>query len=481
MGRGEGVLSYIFISHASADNARLKPVVAALLDAGIPLWFDRPEDLGLPRELFAGCLAFGESWRETILDVIGQGAGMLVFPSPTAAKAREVYREVGAAQLLSKKTPRHFQLLSALLSPDDGLYEGDVTGGLHSLSVFTRAAEGHADGEASDIRGPYVLTPRGETNLEILISLLRGRLEAKAELEPAPTPPGSTDGDFVLPYRADRLAQRDRAALAFADLRRPPVFVVHGPERQAPNRFTSVSLGQQVLTAHGLFACAGATRAPVSLRWPGIDADETDRFQLSFARSAIERFQGGASTPTLAEWNSVEALLARLAASLRRDAITRIFSARLPLAEMSPSRAPDAISAWCALWARFPFDQAQTHDRFPVVPVLELIHPEPPRGLARVLAPNWSRLLDTPGFAAKLTRRFTSVTPVVLPALPDISAQCARDWVVTDEIFGAQGDDERERLTDALVSLFPARQGAGLSMREWALRSRPHLATVSPS
>lgn len=47
-------MSYLFVSHASRDNARLKPVVDAALDSGLALWFDRPYELGLPTSRFAG-------------------------------------------------------------------------------------------------------------------------------------------------------------------------------------------------------------------------------------------------------------------------------------------------------------------------------------------------------------------------------------------------------------------------------------------
>jgi len=57
---------YIFVSHASADNDRLKPVIVALLDAKIPLWFDKPRRLKLPENYFEGHIREGEKWNDVV-------------------------------------------------------------------------------------------------------------------------------------------------------------------------------------------------------------------------------------------------------------------------------------------------------------------------------------------------------------------------------------------------------------------------------
>lgn len=92
-------MSYLFVSHASRDNARLKPVVEAALNSGLALWFDRPYELGLPTSRFVGYIREGESWTMEILQAMVDASGVLCFPSRASAASDECRLELALGRV----------------------------------------------------------------------------------------------------------------------------------------------------------------------------------------------------------------------------------------------------------------------------------------------------------------------------------------------------------------------------------------------
>lgn len=88
---------YVFVSHANPDKPKLRRLIEALLDANIPLWIDRPEEIGLgERQLACGRIRSGADWREEIRRAL-EGAGCILFllsrESNSSTRSDELFRE----------------------------------------------------------------------------------------------------------------------------------------------------------------------------------------------------------------------------------------------------------------------------------------------------------------------------------------------------------------------------------------------------
>jgi hypothetical protein len=92
--RGPG---HVFVSHANADKARIRPLVERLLDENIPIWIDRPEELGLDeRFLRCGRIRSGADWQGQIDAALEHSACVLFVLSRTSNlpdRSNALYRE----------------------------------------------------------------------------------------------------------------------------------------------------------------------------------------------------------------------------------------------------------------------------------------------------------------------------------------------------------------------------------------------------
>ena len=88
---------YVFLSHANEDKPKLRELVEALLDAGIPLWIDCPEELGLgERYLNCGRIVAGADWQEEIrwgLENASCVLFVLSVASNSQKRSNELFRE----------------------------------------------------------------------------------------------------------------------------------------------------------------------------------------------------------------------------------------------------------------------------------------------------------------------------------------------------------------------------------------------------
>jgi hypothetical protein len=88
---------YVFVSHANLDKPALKAILEKLLAAGLPLWIDRPEEVGLTanRWLLPG-IRPGADWDEEIRHAY-QGAACVLFflsrNSNNPARSDSLFRE----------------------------------------------------------------------------------------------------------------------------------------------------------------------------------------------------------------------------------------------------------------------------------------------------------------------------------------------------------------------------------------------------
>ena len=88
---------YVFVSHANEDKPKLKALIEALLDAGIPLWIDRPEEIGLgERHLTCGRIGAGADWQQEIrrgLEYASCVLFVLSRASNSSKRSDELFRE----------------------------------------------------------------------------------------------------------------------------------------------------------------------------------------------------------------------------------------------------------------------------------------------------------------------------------------------------------------------------------------------------
>jgi non-specific serine/threonine protein kinase len=76
---------YVFISYASADRARVLPVVDALRETGIEVWFDQQD------------IVAGTNWGGSIVDAIEGCAALVLLSSAASLASRNVRQEIALA------------------------------------------------------------------------------------------------------------------------------------------------------------------------------------------------------------------------------------------------------------------------------------------------------------------------------------------------------------------------------------------------
>ncbi|MEL6861663.1 MAG: toll/interleukin-1 receptor domain-containing protein, partial [Pseudomonadota bacterium] len=202
---------YYFVSHASADNAQIRPIIQILLDAGIPLWFDRPRDAGFDPDLFVGSLSANERWTDQLNEALAQSRGLIWFPSENYAQSDECKRERNCADML-KGIMTEFVVAGVCISAD--------TFAQMDLREQTRQATRafvEASGEAFKLDETY--RPELMELASILQTKLADQLQGRKTMvdqakrfDGTPLAATNTNADRVrdynVPFRVDRTNQR---------------------------------------------------------------------------------------------------------------------------------------------------------------------------------------------------------------------------------------------------------------------------------
>jgi hypothetical protein len=213
-------MRYVFVSHANLDKASLKPILGALLAAGIPLWIDRPGEVGIAgHRLVLPGIRPGSEWDAEIRKAYEGAACILFFLSRNSnnpARSDSLFLEFDHGSVKNK-------LVMAKLD-DIGRHE---TSGLmrirQAVDLSTFAREGSANLD------------------ELVVELHRFVLNDGA----APDQMGkarSKKFGRLLPYLCDRRLQRRhfRGAVETElerDVVRPQIFFVLGEDSQCADKF----------------------------------------------------------------------------------------------------------------------------------------------------------------------------------------------------------------------------------------------------
>ncbi len=105
-------MSYIFVSHASADKlTRVRPLVEALIDEGEAVWVDRAgagtHNLGLSQEYISRNpihqIEFGNAWPASIVEALNQASAVIGCITKNLTQDRLVLQQEFAIAMAQKK------------------------------------------------------------------------------------------------------------------------------------------------------------------------------------------------------------------------------------------------------------------------------------------------------------------------------------------------------------------------------------------
>jgi hypothetical protein len=213
-------LRYVFVAHANADKRRLRPIIELLLDRDIPLWIDRPEEIGLgERHLTCGRIVAGEDWHQQIDSALAHAHCVLFFLSRNSNqsdRSDSLYREYDTGRRRGILVPVKIDPLSE-----------KETNPFFRLVQFI---------EISTEKAQLIKNPKLQAKFEILVDQLRAHLssmEGRTE-----STPDEVDGlrppPRLLPYLTNRREQQrifEQELDQFFNQksRRPIVFFCHRP------------------------------------------------------------------------------------------------------------------------------------------------------------------------------------------------------------------------------------------------------------
>jgi hypothetical protein len=233
----------IFLSHASDDKVRLRPLVWMLhYKYRFPLWLDKPEGITEDEEILkCGRIPWGEAWVDAISNGLNAGSTVVLFAWSEAARERfrrrgvakpgslkwEVEQAYGRGQAEGSRRLYGVRLddtpTTDLPAPFSDLQFADVS----LLTGVDAPAELHTT--MSQIQADH----------DARLSKRAARLE-QAALGSRVVMPNSAKLDDSLIYAADRLDAHDAVGGAIERARLASTSVctfIAGPEDEEPERF----------------------------------------------------------------------------------------------------------------------------------------------------------------------------------------------------------------------------------------------------
>jgi len=326
---------YVFVSHSSDDNPRVRPIVEALLAADLEVWVDRPADMGFTgnelRRLHAG-----ESWHGQIIECVRQAACVLVCLSGQATEIRLLGKGAVWGQEIAVATLNN-TLVPCMVEPFD----------------FTLINTTFGLSQAIDL-SPGLPAARREAHMRHLVEDVRlkiantlGRATSVSELDAR-----RMRNPRLLTYGAGRDPQQNKFIALLRDASeqagiRPLVFA--GPDNEQPGGFWDHLRWQarEVL---------GRDWQMVDVYWPY--KSTPDEFAADY--SAALAFKLGVRADP-------EAIAKRLA---HRPQPSPIFH-RIEAEEWG-RRGGERLTVWLEFWR----DIALRQPGVRVLPIIELVMPE---------------------------------------------------------------------------------------------------------
>lgn len=264
---------FVFLSHASKDKKLLRPLVDALIVAGIKVWIDNPAQLKLSaadieRHFFR--LHANRKWEDEIDEAQDQAACTLVCWSERA----------GAADALT----RHRVWF------EEAAF-GRKTGNLVSCRIDDLNPQS-LPGNFAQHQMPDI---RNKTDLALLIEDVLRTMDAHVRHRAERRKVGSERRSPLAPYLVNRTEQEEAIVDALDDIRsaggvRP--FFIAGPENELIDEFI------KRVDEHTSRRCLGGNHCweAVEVAWP-VDED-TERFAQTYARRVASNLgRRGAVTP----------------------------------------------------------------------------------------------------------------------------------------------------------------------------------------
>ncbi|MCS3896274.1 hypothetical protein M2171_005407 [Bradyrhizobium japonicum USDA 38] len=213
-------MRYVFVSHANLDKALLKPILGALLAAGIPLWIDRPREVGIAEHRLAlPGIRPGAGWDTEICKAYEGAACILFFLSRNSnnpARSDSLFREFDHGSVKNK-------LVIAKLD--------DI--GRHEISGLMRIRQ------AVDVS---TFGQQGGANLDELVAELHRFVLNDGAAPDQLGKARSKKFARLLPYLCDRRMQRRHFRDAVEtemerDVVRPQIFFVLGADSECADKF----------------------------------------------------------------------------------------------------------------------------------------------------------------------------------------------------------------------------------------------------
>lgn len=480
--RSGKVEPYFFVSHASADNAQIRPVLEHLLEAGIPLWFDRPRDAGFDPEQFVGSLSPNERWTTQLNEALAQARGLIWFPSANYSASDECKRELACADML-QGIMSEFEVAGICVSTETFSELG--------LREITRQAT-RAFVLKQD--GAYALDVAFHPELEELTRILQSKLADRMQgrnvmVDQAKRFDGAMPGaaslgservrDYTVPFRVNRTTQRYSVKeihddyLSGLTLKRP-LLICHGEDEDVSRQFVSTTLAERLVAENErLFEWSEQTAQPIRPNLPPYSASDKDRFPRRFRDNLFEKFIGAGTD--MARGSVTEAL----AESFANDRCTRIVSSRLDLRGKDRGLSKlqdvlDRIQAWANFWEGFPFALADKDGFLSLIPVLEVIYEEgAEKGGFFRRAPISTQLEKFTADARKVAdfnHTFEQVEIKFLERFDKITPRWVDEWIDDDlKLFSHLNDHKKRSLRDELETKLNGQND--LPMKSWSEES----------
>ncbi len=338
-------MSFIFLSHASADKSKIRHIIDALIAADIKIWLDRPHDaaLGFKTEeidrYFIRLHAGTGHYRDDIDEALRQASAVLVCWSEKAKEDRKVWHsEATVARALRKLVPCFIDEIDPRSLPDE-----------HGNGHFIDArADLPPDNPASGWLAPK-RRPRPSDELKTALDLLIQDVKLKITQNSLNRVEKRRLRDAFVPYLIDRSDQEGLIGEAIEQLSAPAgvrAFIIAGPDNECPDEFL------ERLKRHTSPKCLGKTWYDIYVDWP---------FERSPAEFATEYRRNIAQRLDLPFSASSEAIAKDIAQRDRPVAAISLMSA-----EEWKVGEPQRLKEWLAWWQAL---SSGSH-RFSAIPIL---------------------------------------------------------------------------------------------------------------